>query len=281
MPGEPFGMAQTQDGTAIAVTHQTSTDTSLLTAGEPPATGSGGINPSMQFVRDRRGQRRQRHHRVPHDPDSSVPPCGQSTPPARRPLRQPAFLETDHDTAELDLLRYYNDDGSSLHRPFLAKEAVFAFTTNIGGTDSRGIAIDSTPRMACKAMRAPTARDVRGSPGPRLLREPHPAVARLRRRSAAPPRTATARTTPTSSRSSGNLPLPAGPSTVYVAPIVNAQGNYEVRVFVVNFDSSTISVYDPNQRSNLALVRPSTSGPDRSRWPSIPSICRTSPPTRT
>ena len=27
---------------------------------------------------------------------------------------------------------------------------------------------------------------------------------------------------------------------------MNAQGNYEVRVFVVNFDSSTISVYDPD-----------------------------------
>ncbi len=41
---------------------------------------------------------------------------------------------------------------------------------------------------------------------------------------------------------------------------MNAQGRYEVRVFVVNFDSSTISIYDPNN-TNLALVDTITVGP--------------------
>ena len=51
------------------------------------------------------------------------------------------------------------------------------------------------------------------------------------------------------------IPLPAGPSRVYLAPIVNPRHQYELRVFVVNYDSSTISVYDPApSRSNLALV---------------------------
>jgi DNA-binding beta-propeller fold protein YncE len=36
---------------------------------------------------------------------------------------------------------------------------------------------------------------------------------------------------------------------------VNLQNQYELRVFVVNFDTSTISVFNPDpSRSNLALV---------------------------
>jgi hypothetical protein len=44
----------------------------------------------------------------------------------------------------------------------------------------------------------------------------------------------------------GNVPLSAGPSNLYVAPIVDANGNYAVRVFIVCFDSQTIAIYDPD-----------------------------------
>ena len=37
----------------------------------------------------------------------------------------------------------------------------------------------------------------------------------------------------------------AGPSKVYLAPIVDKNGNYALRVFAVCFDSATIYVYDP------------------------------------
>jgi hypothetical protein len=37
-----------------------------------------------------------------------------------------------------------------------------------------------------------------------------------------------------------------GPSRVYVAPIVNKLGNYEVRVFVLCFDASQLYIWDPN-----------------------------------
>jgi hypothetical protein len=42
------------------------------------------------------------------------------------------------------------------------------------------------------------------------------------------------------------VPLSAGPSTVYLAPIVDRDGAYSLRVFVVCFDAAQIFVYDPD-----------------------------------
>ncbi len=252
MPGEPFGMAQTEDGTAIAVTHQSETETSLLLAADPPRS----TDPSMQFVLDDVVNGGSGIAAIPHDKDASVPPC-ESSGNAPGCVR-PAFLETSHAAAELDLLRYYNDDGSSLHRPFLTKEAAFTFTTNFGGTDSRGIAIDPTPRTACKARVSASSQA--------QLRACAELPARVFFANRSPPSLVVGEIGAKSLNGdgtydpdlltlNGNIPLPAGPSRVYVAPIVNQQHQYELRVFVVNFDSSTISVYDPDpSRSNLALV---------------------------
>jgi hypothetical protein len=41
------------------------------------------------------------------------------------------------------------------------------------------------------------------------------------------------------------VPLATGASTVYLAPIVNRLGKYELRVFVVCFDSNQVFVYNP------------------------------------
>jgi hypothetical protein len=56
----------------------------------------------------------------------------------------------------------------------------------------------------------------------------------------------------------GNRPLASGPSNVYLAPIVDETGNYELRVFIVCFDSSQIFVYDPDSDSveNVINVGP-------------------------
>jgi hypothetical protein len=266
MPGEPFGLSQTQDGTAIAVTHQTSTDTSLLTAGMPPS-----MPPSMQFVETDLPNAGSGIAFVPHDPESSVPAC--TVPPtAGVPCVRPAFLETNHSSAEIDLLRYFDDDGagpnpdggveggaamaSSNHRPFTVKERTFPIDTNLGGSDSRGIAIDPTPRLACEALVPPTDK------ADRMRCADLPARVFIANRTppsliigevGGPSPNGSGTYDPDLLTLTGNLTLPAGPSTVYVAPIVNSQGSYEVRVFVVNFDSSTISVYDPDN-PNLALL---------------------------
>jgi hypothetical protein len=44
----------------------------------------------------------------------------------------------------------------------------------------------------------------------------------------------------------GNVPLPAGPSNLYLAPIIDRTGSFALRVFVVCFDSNEIVVYDPD-----------------------------------
>jgi hypothetical protein len=255
MPGEPFGMAQTEDGTALAVTHQTATQTSLLTAGSP-----GGLPPSMQFIVNNVVSGGSGITFIPHDPQASVPPC--ESDGYVSPCVRPAFLETSHSAAEIDLLRYYNDDGSSLSRPFLTKEAAITFTTNLGGTDSRGIVIDPTPRAMCKAT-AVTPADFQT-----CAEKP----ARVYFANRTPPSLVYGQIGALSTSGDGtynpdllsldgNLPLPAGPSRVYLAPIVNLEHRFEVRVFVVNFDSSTISVYNPGSKGDLALMATINVGP--------------------
>jgi hypothetical protein len=255
MPGEPFGMAQTQDGTALAVTHQTTTETSLLTAGIP-----GGEPPSMQFIVTNIVLGGSGITFIPHDPQASVPPCESNGYVS--PCVRPAFLETSHNAAEIDLLRYYNDDGSSLHRPFLTKEAAITFTTNLGGTDSRGIVVDPTPRAACKVT-AVTPADFQFCaqlPARVFFANRTPPSLVYGQIGAVSP-SGDGTYDPDLLSLDGNLPLPAGPSRVYLAPIVNLEHQFEVRVFVVNFDSSTISVYNPGSKGDLALMATINVGP--------------------
>jgi hypothetical protein len=255
LPGEPFAMAQTEDGTAVAVTHQSSPQTSVLETGLPacldkgsapapacvPAAGLMTADPSMQFVLTGVPVGGDGMVAVPHDLDSSIPRCelvGYQTPCVR-----PAFLETTHSAAELDLLRYYNDDGSSLLRPFLVREVAYTLTVNSGGTDSRGIAIDDTPRRACKALPGANVTQCAQLP------------ARVFFASRTPPSLVLAEIgeynddgsyNPDQLKFNGNVPLQAGASKVYLAPIVDGSGHYALRVFVVCFDSNEIFVYDPD-----------------------------------
>jgi hypothetical protein len=193
LPGEPFAMAQTEDGTALAVTHQTSQLTSVLLTGLPacieqgstcvaPSAGLSPVDPSMQFVLTGVPIGGDGLAPVPHDPDSSIPPCELPNVNYQTPCVRPAFLETTHSAAEIDLLRYYNDDGSSLLRPFLVREAAYPLTVNFGGTDSRGIVIDDTPRRACKASNPGADLTTCAQlPARVFLRQPHAAFARHRR----------------------------------------------------------------------------------------------------
>jgi len=249
MPGEPFGMAQTPDGTAIAITHQTATQTSLLLAGAPPA-----LDPSMQFVVDDVANGGKGIVAIPHDKDATVPPCELQSS-ASVPCVGPAFLETSGSAAELDLLRYYDDKGASLKRPFLAKEGTFTFLTNLSGTDSRGIVIDPTQRMACKVLGQWSAQQCAELPARVFFANRTPSTLVFATIGGTAAVGGVGTYDPDDLKfGTSNLPLPAGPSKVYLAPIANLDHDYELRVFVVNFDSSTISVYDPKNGPDLALV---------------------------
>jgi hypothetical protein len=243
LPGEPYGMAQTQDGTAIIVTSDTDTVTSLLTTGYP-----GGGDPIMQFTLDGYPSGGSvAVAAVPHDPNA-VPRC-EDRMDQQFCIRQ-AFLQTNRNSSEVDLNRYYDDDGSALHRPFFVKERAYTIDSNLGGTDFRGVAIDPTPRLRCEQLQLATPEQCGMIP------------ARVYIASRTPPSLVVGQIGLTSDidgsydpdafRVTGNIPLPAGPSKVYVAPVVMPDfpgaptSHYEVRIFVVLFDSSGIAVIDPD-----------------------------------
>ena len=259
MPDGPFGIAQTVDGTAIALTHETAQATSLL------STGLGGPwpgPPAMKFVLA--GQEAGAGFvappaggagiaAVPHDSDGAKKPCEQVSdmPPCVRP----AFLETYRSAAEIDLFRYYDDDGTG--QPFIQRESVFPLAANAPGTDSRGIVIDPTPSIACKAQ---------GLLDPAACAMQYPPRVFFASRS--PPALGighigdflgdTGTYDPDQLVITGNVPLPsptgAGPSKVYLAPIVNQGGQFELRVFVLIFDANQIAVYDPSASGEAAMT---------------------------
>jgi len=203
------------------------------------------VDPSMQFILTGVPLGGDGIVAVPHDPDSSVKPCEAVNNQA--PCVRPAFLETTHSAAELDLLRYYDDDGSSLHRPFLVREVAYGLAVNAGGTDSRGIVIDDTPRRACKLNLPPGADRSQCAQLPARVffasrTPPSLVVGEIGEPSAS----GDGSYDPDALVIHGNVPLVAGPSKLYLAPIVDASGRYALRVFITCFDSAQIFVYDPD-----------------------------------
>jgi hypothetical protein len=297
IPGEPYAIALTLDESAIAVTQQTSNQASLLLSGIGLGEDAGipSPPPSMQYVLTGVPSGGDGIAAIPHDdsPDSPAPGC-EFFPLAEKPpptCVRPAFLETNHTTAQIQLLRYYNDyyGGSSLVRPYLEAEVQYPLSAiqQVGQvvTDARGIVIDPTPRMLCRyavatasVQRTAPAPDLHGSaalattvssgePADPCLTDPSSAAcAQWIACGATPSRVFLASRTPPglvighiggpSASGDGSfdpdrltlnavVPLSIGVSTVYLAPIVNRIGQYELRVFVVCFDSNQIYVYNP------------------------------------
>jgi hypothetical protein len=273
MPGEPFGLAQTQDGTAMAVTSETDTKTSLLTTGLPDTNPIAAV-PTMQFVLQGMPNGGVGITSVPHDP-LGVTRCedvGDVQPCVRE-----AFLQTSRASNELDLLRFYDDDGTcttapcggtnpTQYRPFLEKERAWSITANSNGTDSRGIVVDPSPRMRCEAQQG-------------LTQAQMTACAQLPARvfiaNRTPPSVVVAHIgqplqdgtyDPDALTFVGNASLNAGPSKLFLAPIVDANGNYELKLFVVCYDSNEVFVYDPDDLESPfgaapELIIPTGSGP--------------------
>ena len=259
MPGEPFGMAISEDGESIVMTHQTETRASLFRTGLsrtlPPRP------PAIQYILDGVPFGGVGVAAIPHDRDAYIA-CPAGATGCTRVLPRPAFLETTRVAPEVQLLRHYADESggvpSSLSRPFLTREAGFPITVSAGGTDSRGIAIDPTPRIACKARVRPV------DPGAnRTQDDVDRDVAACARK---PARVFIANRSPAAllvgdiGAADGvdgaydadrltihsSVPLSTGPSKVFLAPVVDPDGAYALRVFIVCFDSATVFVYDPD-----------------------------------
>jgi hypothetical protein len=257
LPGEPFGAAISEDGASLVMTHQNETKTTLFSTGLSRFREDSPTDrplPAIEFVVDRVPFGGVGITPIPHDPDAFLQAPS---------LPRPAFLQTSRVVPEVTLIRQYADEqggvGPSVPRPFLDVEAGFPVNASAGGADSRGVVIDPTPRLACKAKVAPVD-EAAGRTAADRDREitacaRKPARAFITNRSPAALLVGDVGASeggidgtydPDRVRIHTSVPLSAGASKVYLAPIVDRDGAYALRVFVVCFDSATIFVYDPD-----------------------------------
>ena len=272
MPAEPFGIAISDAGDAIVITHQTTGQVSLFhqdvsrwnswdtkdtanTKNTGPnlefvqtnlPTGALGISaaPSPKIVRESRR-------------DWLFPSAGAALR-AEDPY-PPAFLVAYSNSPQLDLLRYYADVSASPPRPFLQLAATVGITANTLNVNSRGIAYDDGDRKACEAeceVAAASATPIKSTDRTTCLaacaampidvyvanRSPASLlVGKTIRDTLATPN----RDVP---KFIDSIPLPTGPSRVYIGKVVGATGELETRIFVVCFDQRRIAMYDPKRK---------------------------------
>jgi hypothetical protein len=200
----------------------------------------------------------------------------------------PGFLVTFRNSPEIDLIHYFTDGGATPARPYASRASAVPITINSVGSDSRGIALDDSPRRAsesqcanaaeaqatlspaCLASGACTAAD-RGAAGFAAYRECLLRVASTPLdvfvANRAPASLLVGRTMPAQNSLQStelpafydSIPLTLGPSRVVSGRVIveNDAGERELepRVFVSCFDSRRVFVYDPVRRRMDAEVR--------------------------
>jgi len=144
---------------------------------------------------------------------------------------------------------------SSNYRPYISDESIFPILSNASGVDSRGIAMDDSARIACKALPGADLQECARLPARVYIGNRSPASLLVG--------TVGATTTPGTYDPDfifiyNNVPLVTGVSRVYLAPIVDRAGNYAMRLFVVCFDSAQIFVYDPATESIENIIKVGT-----------------------
>jgi hypothetical protein len=273
LPGEPFGMAQAEDGQSLIVTHQTTTNTSMFTTftqgtGLPPPDDSSIVMPALQFIASNVPNGGIGAAAIPHDTDA-YPECfpDPTAPACQAVFPRPAFLQTSRTAPQVSLIRFYSDQGdlpSDPLRPFIQNEANYALNVNAGtgSTDyARGIAIDPSPRIRCKAGITVPPTDP-SFPAQALACAQLPARVFIASRGPASlivgevgdPITEDGTWDADLAVFTDTIPMPLGPSAVRMAPVIDQDGNLALRVFVVCFDSNQIIDYDPDQKMVEAVI---------------------------
>ncbi len=239
LPPEPFGIAASEDGTSIVVSHQTQGKVSLFLNDWTTR------DPRLEFVTTG----------LPSRPmDLAAVPVPRFVEAAGLNY-QPGFLLTYRNARELSLLRFFEDgalsgEGPSPARPYLVHTASRAIQTNSLGVDSRGIAVDASARKSAEALCDEESDDVaRTACWQEAARVPVDVFVSNR----TPPSVILGRTQPENSEAGisdlpyfhATLPLTAGPSRVALGQVLNAEGEPETRVFVVCFDSRLVFIVDP------------------------------------
>ncbi len=246
MPTEPSGIAAAPivAGDALVVPHQTEDAASLIV--NRWAAAAALPWPTLEFtLRD-----------LDTGPTSvvTIPPPQLVRAAQATITYRPGFVISHNTAPVLSVIRYEDDEGSSPPRPFLVRGGTTLVTLQGEGSDTRGMAIDSTERDACEALTDPTDID-----GLRRCVEDFPLRFYAATRTPSALMVGTIESTVASTdgivtsvdeRVSLDeiVPLPIGPSGVSLGNVINLQGELEPRVFIVSFDSRYITVYDPRLR---------------------------------
>jgi len=227
LPNEPYGIAASEDGEALVVTHQTTGTLSLVT--NPWA----GV-PTLEFV-------------LSGFPYGAV---GVATIPVPAYVRaqgfayNPGFLATFRAAPEVDTVRFYDDQAASPARPFISRTGIAPITVNASGLDSRGIVIDSHERKACEQTCDSDLECLRSCAsvpmGVFIANRSPPSLVVGELRTTVGDTWADEAVTIFDS-----VPLPYGPSRVQIGNVVEQDGLPHRRVFVSCFDSRSVIIYDP------------------------------------
>jgi hypothetical protein len=266
MPPEPYGIAATDEGDAIVVTHQTEGKLSLFT--QDVVTDDGWeMGPHLDYV-----------HQLPAAQAVAIAAApGSSWVRQRRSAWLESGLEADLDpfppgflvvyggAPRLDLVRYYADTQSSPARPYLQEVQSLALHANSGDRVSRGIAYDESQRRACERLHCDSTdlsgiADLGGLPTECGVCEQQSIGVYVSNRS--PASLIVGRTMPWAPESPSRdapafddvFPVPPGPSRVYVGKVVGETGQLETRIFEVSFDQRRITIFDPRHRRIEAFI---------------------------
>lgn len=243
IPPEPYGIAASDDGQAIVMTHLNAV-TSIV-----PNTISGRVSSILnrwgdepRFVSVQAG--------LPLNPIGvAAIPLATSD---REAGREPGFLVSYRSEARLQLLRFYDDGAFDSPadegaRPFVRSVDSAPVRVNSSGLDSRGIVVDDYQRKqaesACDGDPA-CLREASEIPLEVFVANRSPASLLLGRTR----RVASSGQTVDVPSFYDNITLTEGPSRVFSGFITNPEGVRERRIFVLCFDSSSIFVIHPEQR---------------------------------
>jgi len=287
MPAEPFGVAVSDRGESIVVTHQSSGSGSVsLFSGRDRKGTVLGAKPRLEFV-------------LSGLPGSATGIAALPTPGVNAYRRfaetnyQPGFAVAYRGAAQIDLFRFFDDAFAAPLRPFLQRTSQHALPPTPNGFDSRDVVIDTSPssdRAVCERTCHVDAVDrclaaCALGPGDKRTecedRCPSNAVSDCLLNCTAIPigvyvssrlpvsggagalligevRIANGTGSNESLSFYDSVPVSTGPSRTVLGRIHDRRdppGQFRPRVFVVCFDARAIVVYDPVERRIDGLIR--------------------------
>ena len=290
LPAEPFGIAASDRGDAIVLTHQSSTSTvtgfaTLFTGTETSSPSDPnvkrapllGVKPRLEYV-------------FGGLPGSATGIAAVPTPGIDAYLGfdvanyQPGFAVAYRLTPQVDMFRFFDDAFAAPARPYLQRGAAFSLQPTPSGADSRDIVIENSPfsnRAVCDRACAVTVSqcmtDCSSSPDPSECQKDCDTNARgcfgacagiplgvyVSNRAPASLllgelRLPSAQGSSESITFFDSIPMPTGPSRVVMGRIHDRRdppGQLRPRVFALCFDSRAVIIYDPVERRVDGQIR--------------------------